>query len=172
MRRGNPNLQHRGGRFGPSVDDPGKAYSSPPSASGDHKTVIAKPGWGQGVSYRRHKSDGRRGGPARETNLQVGGQKRSPRVRDSRTPQSRCQTGRRTGAGTRAIRSHLPRRAPGKQRHPANPPSTRHSHSNASTNIVSPVVPLMVPVFRRLVSVTAALLTTRPGVLSEKRRTS
>src|SRR6266849_4329572 len=81
-----------------------------------------------GAAKRRQVAGGPRSGPARVATPPSRGKKLSPSTEDLREPQTRCHPGRRTGAGTRAIRSHVPRRASQSKRHPATPPSTRLSH--------------------------------------------
>jgi hypothetical protein len=81
-----------------------------------------------GAARRRQRAGGGVG-PARVTTSPGRGKKPYPSLGDLRTARSHCHTGRRTGAGTRAIRSHVPRKASQNQRLPATPPSTRLSHN-------------------------------------------
>ena len=92
------------------------------------------------MARRRHPAGPQGAGPARVTTPPGKGKKRSPSTDDLKVPRSCCHTGRRTGAGTRAIRSHLPRRASLYQRHPAAPPSTRVTHRRQKSIIKLPRV--------------------------------
>src|SRR5205807_7433669 len=107
-------------------------------------------------------------GPAWVTTPQGGGKGQSPMVGDFRALQACCQTGRRTGAGTRAIRSHLPRSASLNQRQPAAPPSTRLTHMMQRKMVIR--IPGLVSgaAFQRLAMVTAALPVTRLGVFPQE----
>jgi hypothetical protein len=105
------------------------------------KAGLAQPATGRRASQgKQDQAGGRGGGPARDIPPHGGGKEKFPLVGDCGTLHSRCQTGRRTGAGTRAIRSHLPRRASLIQRHPAAPPSTRLTHRRQKSIIKSPRV--------------------------------
>ena len=116
---------------------------------------------------KHHQAGGRGCGPAWVTTPQGGGKGQSPMVGDFRALQACCQTGRRTGAGTRAIRSHLPRSASLNQRQPAAPPSTRLTHMMQRKMVIR--IPGLVSgaAFQRLAMVTAALPVTRHCVSRE-----
>ncbi len=94
---------------------------------------------------KQDQAGGRGGGPARVTTPQGGGKAQSPRAGDGGSLQACCQTGWRTGAGTRAIRSHLPRSASLYQRQPAAPPSTRLTHMMQRKMVIRIQGSLVVP---------------------------
>src|SRR5262249_26892010 len=122
------------------------------------------------------QAGGRKGGPARGT-ARGGGQRLpgGPGGEEGEfqsAPETACQTGRRTGRGTRATRSQRPRSHPSRPRPAATPPSTRLTHSNQSTIMGDSWFVVCGATFRWLVLVTAALLATPQRGLPEKLRTS
>ncbi len=133
-REATPNRKRRGGRTRPPGHPGKRKRCHLPTLPSVHKAVHECTGFlaafrsGCGAVRRRQRAGGGVG-PARVTTPPGRGKKPYPSLGDLIIARSHCHTGRRNGAGTRAIRSHVPRKASQNQRLPATPPSTRLSHN-------------------------------------------